>query len=142
MEQVLVFRIGERLCGLDVVCIREIVEDPVCHYVPRTPEWCEGAIHVHGQVLPVVDLPGLLGSPAGQRDHRCIVLDVAPATLALRVSAIHRILRLEEDAVLLPKDAAAGPLAGGALQIEDWRFDLLDAGDVLQEVKNRMGEAA
>lgn len=142
MLQVLVFRVGERLCGLDIVRIREVVENPVCHYLPRAPKCCEGAINVQGQVLPVVDLPELFGSAAAQRDHRCIVLDVAPGNLALRVTAIHRILFVEEDAELLPKDETAGPLIMATLQMEDCRIELLDAGAVLQEVQQIMGERA
>jgi purine-binding chemotaxis protein CheW len=140
MQQVLVFRIGERLCGLDIVCIREIVADPLQHYVPRAPTWCGGAINVQGQVLPVVDLPQFLGFPAGRSDHRCIVLDVAPGILALRVSAIHRIITLKDDAVLLPADGSAGPLVGAVLQMEDWRIELLDAGSILKQVQQSMGE--
>jgi purine-binding chemotaxis protein CheW len=140
MQQILVFRIDERLCGLDIVCIREIVEDPARHYVPRAPKWCEGAINVQGQVLPVIDLPQFLGSPAGRRDHRCIVLDVAPGTLALRVSAIHRIIPLEDDAILLPADEMAGPLVGAVLQMDDWRIEVLDAGGILKQVQQTMGE--
>jgi purine-binding chemotaxis protein CheW len=141
MRQILAFRIGERLCGLDIVRIREVVADPLCHYIPRAPHWCEGAINVQGQVLPVVDLPAFLGHGAGSRDHRRIVLDVAPAALALRVSAINRILPVGDDAVLLPKDEGAGPLVTAILQMEDWRIELLDAHAILQEMQS-MGERA
>jgi chemotaxis signal transduction protein len=140
MRQVLVFRIGERPCGLDISHIKEVVADPLCHYIPRAPKWCAGAINVQGQVLPVVDLPDFLGCGAGPRDHRCIVLDVTPANLALRVSSIHRILAVDDDAVLLPKEAGSGPLVTAILQLADWRLELLDAKAVLQEVQLLIGE--
>jgi purine-binding chemotaxis protein CheW len=142
MRQVLVFRIGERLCGLDIIRIREVVESPVCHYIPRAPKWCEGAINVQGQVLPVIDLPEFFGSTAAQTDHRCIVLDVAPGNLALRVTAIHRIIVVDDDAVLLPESEGRKPLVMATLQIEDSRIELLDAGAVLQAVQQTMGENA
>jgi purine-binding chemotaxis protein CheW len=142
MRQVLVFGVGERLCGLDIVRIKEIVEHPLCHYLPRAPKWCEGAINVQGQVLPLINLPELLGTTAGLRDHRCIVLDVAPGSLALRVTSIRRIIFVEDDAFLSPGVDTAGPLVAATLQMDDWQVELLDAGAVLQEVQKSMGEKA
>jgi chemotaxis signal transduction protein len=142
MRQVLVFRVGERCCGLDTVRIKEIVEHPVCHYLPRAPKWCEGAINVQGQVLPLINLPEFLGSTPGRCDHRCIVLDVAPGSLALRVTSIQRIFFVEDDALLSPSEKTALSLAMGTLQIDDWQVELLDARSVLQQVQKTMGEKA
>lgn len=140
MRQVLVFQVGGRLCGLDITRIKEVVADPLCHYIPLAPGWCAGAINVQGQVLPVLDLPEFLGCGAGRRDSRSIVLDVAPATLALRVSTIHRILPLEDDAAILPKEEEGDPLVTAILQLEYGRIELLDAGAILQAAQQSMGE--
>jgi purine-binding chemotaxis protein CheW len=142
VRQVLIFRVGERLCGLDTIRIREVLEEPACHYIPRTPSWCAGAIDVQGQVLPLVDLPQFLGLGAGQPNRRCIVLDVAPGALALRVTAIHRIFAVEDDAVLLPKEEGAGPLVTAILLLDAGPIELLDARVILEEIQSVMGENA
>jgi chemotaxis signal transduction protein len=141
MRQVLIFRVGEGLCGLDIVRIREVVEDPVCHYLPRAPHCCEGAINVRGQVLPLINLSEFLGGSASPLDRRCIVLDVAPGSLALRVTALQRIVFVAEDE-LSPGDEGAGPLVMGTLQIDDRPVQLLDAGAILQGIQQIMGDNA
>ena len=99
MEQVLVFRLGEELYGLEISHIQEVVETPAFHYIPRAPAFWTGAINFHGSILPVLDLPDYLGFTGQERDHRVIALVNCP--LALAVSAIHRIMPLDPE-LLLP----------------------------------------
>ena len=96
MEQILLFRLGEDSFGLKVTSLREIVDHPPLHYLPQAPRHFLGAINVHGQVLPVFDLAGHLGYPAGRRSGRYIVLAAEVCALALAVDSVGRIVTPDE----------------------------------------------
>jgi purine-binding chemotaxis protein CheW len=100
MEQVLAFRLGEELYGLEVENIQEIVESPTFHYIPRAPACFLGAINFHGCILPVLDLPAYLGIAGEKRDPRIIVLPSCLCPLALAVTLIRRIVPLDAETFL------------------------------------------
>ena len=96
MGQILLFRLGEDAFGLEVTLLQEVVDHPSLHYLPRAPEHFLGAINVHGQVLPVLDLAGHLGYPAGRRSERYLVLAPGICALALAVDSVGRIVTPDE----------------------------------------------
>ncbi len=100
MQQVLLFRLGERPYGLEVDCLQEIVESPALFYIPMAPAVFSGAINFHGSILPVLDLAGHLGIAGGSRDSRVIVLPPQLCPLAFTVTALRRIVPLDPDALV------------------------------------------
>lgn len=128
MEQVLVFCLGQERYALEVAQIQEIVEAPECFYIPLAPAVLPGAINFHGSILPVVDLVTWTGLSDVQRDRRIIVLATALCTLAMAVTAIHRIVLLDPDE--LAPACTEGPLAflsRAAFSFEEEMINLLDA---------------
>lgn len=120
MRQFLVFRLGDETYGLDVVQLQEIVEDPVLFYVPRArPPW-RGAINVHGSVLPVLDLAESLGVGQKGCDRRILVLDPGLCALALAVTSVQGIARLDEETESESEEEGAEemrPPAFGAFEV-------------------------
>jgi len=100
MKQVLIFRLGGEWFGLEIARIQEVVETPDLDYIPRAPQWLLGAMNLHGQIVPVLDLAGYLQIVSLAPPSRTVVLSTAIAVLALGVSEIFRIVSLAEDAFL------------------------------------------
>lgn len=88
MKLTLVFQISDRSYGLDIEAVREIVEQPVRYPIPAQVPFLKEVVNVHGDVLPVVDLPGLMHAAPAERDGRLIVLTPACRSLALEVDRI------------------------------------------------------
>jgi purine-binding chemotaxis protein CheW len=102
--QLLLFRLGEQLYGLEVANLQEIVEAPAVFFIPMAPACFCGAMNFHGQILPVLDLPGYVGIEGGVRDRRVIVLAEHLCPLAFTVTALRRIV-LHDPEALLPHQA-------------------------------------
>jgi len=100
MKQVLIFRLGGEWFGLEICRVQEVVETPELDYIPRAPEWLLGAMNLHGQIVPVLDLASYLQIVSLVPPGRTVVLASAIATLALGVSDIFRIVGFEEEAFL------------------------------------------
>lgn len=96
MTLTLVFQIDGRDYGLELDAVQEIIEDPMVYPVPKQVACLNGAVNVHGDVLPVIDLPALLGSSTESiRDERLIVLAPAFRSLVLAVERVGDILPLQ-----------------------------------------------
>lgn len=140
MELTLIFTLGEEVYGLEIDAIQEIIEKPVLHHVPLAEGVITGAINFHGQILAVIDLPGLLGFMAEERDHRCVVLTPEFKSMVLLVSGVARIARLDLSS-LHPAPADAGEAAiRGMAYLEDIPVKLLDTDKVVNQLENRYAE--
>lgn len=64
MSQYATFRLGDRLFGLDLVCIREINRILDITPVPHAPLHIRGLINLRGQIVTILDLGVRLGLPA------------------------------------------------------------------------------
>jgi purine-binding chemotaxis protein CheW len=136
MEQVLIFRLGEELCALDVAHIQEVIESPHYHYIPLAPAVFPGAINFHGSILPVLDLGACLGFAGDQKNGRIIVLAASLCRLALAVTAIQRIVPLDADALLSSRED--GRLAGcsrAVFSLDGEMINLLDAARLLASLE-------
>ncbi len=100
MDHFLLLGLGEATYAIEVGKIKEIVESPTVHFVPRAPACFVGAINVHGTVFPVLDLPVHLGYTGSARDHRIVVLAPEVCTLALTVSRVGRIVPCDPERFL------------------------------------------
>lgn len=109
MNLTLVFQIDDRSYGLDIDVVREIVEQPVRYPIPAQVPFLKEVVNVHGDVLPVIDLPGLMNAATAGRDGRLIVLTPTGRSLALEVDRIIHIRQLARDAAPGDTAQAAGP---------------------------------
>lgn len=67
----------------------EVLENHVVYPVPRTAGWFSGLCNVRGNIVPVYDLPGLLGveRPAG-RTRRVLVLGAGESAAGFEIDAL------------------------------------------------------
>ena len=95
MTLTLVFRLAGQDYGLEIDAVQEIIESPTIYPIPAADSVVKGVLNVHGEVLPVVDLPSLLNFPADRHDERMIVQAQEYRSLALQVCRIEGILPLD-----------------------------------------------
>ena len=92
---VLQIMLGEETYGLPVNDLRAVYEDVIVVPVPGTPPFVAGIANVRGRILPVLDLPVLLGVPdqAATLGTRALVVANRDAmTVALAIEAVGEIV--------------------------------------------------
>lgn len=134
MPRLLPFRVGPVRYGLEIEAIQEVADNPPLSSVPQGGAHLLGAINLHGRILPVIDLAGLLAQPASSRDPRLVVLSSEFHGLALAVSDVGRMTTFAASDLRLPSrdeqaQAIAGVIAAG--EAEE-RINLLDAAMVIE----------
>lgn len=136
MSLTLIFTLGDDLYGLEIEAIQELIEDPVLHRVPGAEGVLVGALNFRGQILGVVDLPALLGYTGHQRDNRLVVLTREHRALALSVSTIERIVKLDPETIAQQQPADRSDQAvRGRVELDDRIIRLLDTEDVFKQLE-------
>ena len=94
--QLVTFRLGEEMYGIDIFKIREVIHLQKISTIPNAPKFVKGVIKVRNQVIPVVDLKKRLGIKGNVMDkERIVILDLDDQLLGVIVDDISKVLKLE-----------------------------------------------
>lgn len=130
MTQLLPFMLGEERYGLKLTDIQEIIEEARTHYLPAAPENIIGAVNVHGRILPVIHLSGLLGFSQETYSERMIVLDRRELPVALAVRRLEPLLSVDLEQATLTQSDAPDDCISGVLNWCGQMISLLDLGQL------------
>jgi len=114
--ELLLFRLGaddkgehSELYGINVFKIREIVAMPQVTAVAGSQPHMLGVVNLRGQIIPVMDLPSIVGVKPKTGLNIMLVTEFARTTQAFAVESVDEIVRLDWSQVL----SAEGGNAGG-----------------------------
>ena len=146
--ELLLFRLGEdargrrELFGINVFKVREVLEMPPVTATPGAPRHVLGIADLRGQVMPVIDLPAVVGCRP-QALRLLIVTEFERSLQGFAVEGVEQIVRLEWSQVVSAQAHAVGGLVGGIARLDPRGSDggalalVLDLerilGDVLPE---------
>lgn len=127
----LLMQAGSHQYAIPLEQVAEVCELKSLSPVPRAPVWCLGATRSSGVVVAVVDLAGYIGEEPELKPEKIVVLDLRLGGLALQVGQITSVV--EGEQVRLEKDDY-----GSWLQTPDSKAEMLDAGELVQEISAAM----
>jgi two-component system chemotaxis response regulator CheV len=135
MFELLLFRLGEapgtdrrELFGINVFKVREILVMPQVTAMVNSPPSVMGVANIRGQLIPVINLPLLVGCNPTKGLGILLVTEFARTTQAFAVEEVNEIVRLEWKHVL----SAEG--RGGGLVTSIARLDGNTEGSRLAQV--------
>ena len=147
--ELMLFRLGEapgtdrrELFGINVFKVREILVMPTITAIVNAPPHVLGVANIRDQIIPVIDLPAVVGCTPRRGHTILMVTEYARTTQAFAVEEVDEIVRLEWSDVL----AAEGN--GGNLVTSIAKLDgdtehsrLVQVLDVEQILRNVMPTA-
>ena len=136
MIQILPFQLGEGLYGLELTNIQEVVDEAQVFYLPGAPEGIMGAINLHGQILPVLDLPLQFGFDRGHRARRMIVPTDENCPLVLAVDSVKSVISVESTLIKPAQNIFEKESVKNVLDREGERIRLVD----LKLLRERVGQ--
>lgn len=114
--EMLLFRLGDsagtdrsELFGINVFKIREIVAMPPVTAMAGSPQHMLGVVNLRGQVIPVIDLPAVVGCAPKTGLNIMLVTEYARTTQAFAAESVEDIVRLDWNQIL----SADGTVARG-----------------------------
>ncbi|MFM2049945.1 MAG: hypothetical protein RL682_436, partial [Pseudomonadota bacterium] len=96
--ELLLFRLGEsknssqrELFGIKLIKVREVLVMPYITELANAPEHLMGVVNIRGQIIPVIDLPGVVGCNPTKGRSILMVTEYGGATQAFAVEQVNEI---------------------------------------------------
>ncbi len=145
MFELLLFRLGEapgtdrrELFGINVFKVREILVMPEVTVMVNAPPSVMGVANVRGQMIPVINLPFIVGCNPTKGLGILLVTEFARTTQAFAVEEVNEIVRLEWKQVLSAEGTGGGLVTSIARldgNAENTRLaQVLDVEQILRDV--------
>jgi two-component system chemotaxis response regulator CheV len=145
MFELLLFRLGEapgtdrrELFGINVFKVREILVMPPVTAMVNSPPSVMGVANIRGQLIPVINLPMLVGCNPTKGLGILLVTEFARTTQAFAVEEVNEIVRLEWKHVLSAEGRGGGLVTSIARldgNAENSRLaQVLDVEQILRDV--------
>jgi two-component system chemotaxis response regulator CheV len=142
--ELLIFRLGpdrnshsREVFGINVFKVREALIMPPVTPMPGAPPHVLGVANIRGQIIPVIDLPAVVGCAPTARNI-LLVTEYERSVQGFAVEEVEEIVRLEWDRVVSAERSAAGSLVTSLARLdgreEGSRLALiLDVESILRE---------
>lgn len=145
MFELLLFRLGEgagsdrrELFGINVFKVREILVMPEVTVMVNAPPAVMGIANIRGQMIPVINLPKIVGCNPTKGLGILLVTEFARTTQAFAVEEVNEIVRLEWKQVLSAEGHGGGLVTSIARldgNAENTRLaQVLDVEQILRDV--------
>ncbi|MEW6560340.1 MAG: chemotaxis protein [Pseudomonadota bacterium] len=143
--ELLLFRLGEEnqsnrreLFGINVFKVREALVMPQVTVMPGAPRHVLGVANIRGQIIPVIDLPGVVGCTPKTGLNILVVTEYERSVQGFAVEEVEEIVRLEWSKVLSAEANAVGGMVTSIARLEDDQATrlalVLDVEKVLRDV--------
>ncbi len=150
--ELLLFRLGgdangdrSELFGINVFKVREIVAMPVITAVAGAMPHNLGVVNLRGQIIPVIDLPSVVGCKPKTGLNIMLVTEYARSTQGFAVESVEEIVRLDWSQVLSAESSAGGGMVTSIARldgdVEDTRLaQVLDVEQILRQISPKDGK--
>ena len=142
--ELLIFRLGEdrnsntrEVFGMNVFKVREALIMPSITPMPGSPKHVLGVANIRGQIIPVIDLPSVVGCTPSARNI-LLVTEYERSVQGFAVEEVEEIVRLEWGRVVSAEKAAAGALVTSLARLDENQENarlalILDVESILRE---------
>lgn len=138
LMQLVGFRNGKEMFGVDILMVQEIIRGAPITSVPNAPVFVEGVTNLRGNIIPVIDLRKRLNLTIERQStgkNWVLILDIAGRITGFIVDAVTEVLKIDRDAIEPPPDIVVAGLESqyiqGVCDIGDRLLILLDFSRIL-----------
>ncbi len=123
--ELLLFRLGiakqtshSELFGINVFKVREIVAMPSITEVAGAVENMLGVVNLRGQIIPVIDLPSVVGCVPSTGLNILLVTEYARSTQGFAVESVEEIVRLDWGQVLSAESSSVAGMVTSIARLD------------------------
>jgi len=136
--QLVGFKIGKEIFGVDILMVQEIIRSAPITYVPNSPEFVEGVINLRGSIIPVIDLRkrlNLHSASYAKEEDWILILDIGGRVTGFIVDSVTEVIKVQADSIDPPPDILVAGLHSqyirGVCEIDNNLLILLDFNRIL-----------
>lgn len=138
LAQLVGFKIGRELFGVNILMVREIIRETEITAIPDSPDFIEGVINLRGDILPVIDLRKRLKIHSFQTDEAeqwIIILNIEGRVTGFIVDWVTKVIKVPLESIKPPPDIVVAGLKGqyikGVCKTDEHLLILLDFSQIL-----------
>lgn len=142
--RLVIFRLGTKVCAVDIKSIVEIIYYKTVTTVPEVPEFIEGIIDLRGAIIPVIDLRKRFNTGVSEQAEHILIVQIASKKMGLMVDLVEDIFSVsqkdiqEADKILdCPSPAINGVCKIGERLILVLDLTRLWSSSELNEIQNK-----
>lgn len=105
--QLIGFYIGQKLCGADIMSVKEILRNPAISSSEDCPQFLEGAVELRGESIPLIDLKRRLNGVVDGSEalgEWVLIAPIGERKAAFAVDAVTRIFKISKSDILPAPD--------------------------------------
>ena len=112
--QLVTFRLGEELYGVNIMDVKEFVRLQNVRVIPNAPYYVEGIIKLRSEIIPIIDLHKRFNiqSTAKPEDIEMeggfIILDIEGSKIGIIIDKVERVVTIKEEDVKEPPQMLSG----------------------------------
>lgn len=133
--ELLSFTLNEKLFGINLDKVKEIVKRTRITPVPLTPEYIEGVMNLRGNPISIIDLKKRLGFDEKSESLDIILCYIKDSIIGLRVDKILNIHKFSPDKFKEVKSSTEEDIESryikGIVQIEDDKYLIIDVDKLI-----------
>jgi purine-binding chemotaxis protein CheW len=136
LRRLVLFRLAERVYGIELGTVREIIPFRRATRLPGAPDYVSGLINVRGSIVTVIDLGARLDErTTGRQDGSVILVEHGGKVIGLAVDEVMDVQALGADAIQAASaDSARGGSVRGLGHLGDQVVILLDIDTIIRHV--------
>ncbi len=136
--ELLLFRLdGPQLYGINVFKVREVLNCPELHVLPKPHPFVRGVAHLRGAAISIVDMGAAIGLSRidNPQNHLVIITEYNMNIQGFLVNSVDRILNKNWETVLPPPEGAgAGSYLTAVTRSDDELIEILDVEKIISEI--------
>lgn len=114
--QVVTFRLGKELYGIDILDVKEVVKLQSIRPLPNAPHYVIGILNLRGEIIPIIDLHRRfkLGGDTGEDreldelESGFVILRINGVQIGIIIDKISRVVAVERDSIQDPPQMMHG----------------------------------
>jgi purine-binding chemotaxis protein CheW len=138
MNKYLSFKINEKIYGIEIKYVNEIIEIQKITEVPDMPQFIKGVINLRGKIIPVMDMRIRFSQEEKEYDDRTciIIININSIAVGLIVDTVTEVLRIPKENISPPPKFKKGTetrFVSGIGRVGEEVKILLDVEKILYE---------
>ena len=112
--QLVTFRLGEELYGVNIMDVKEIVRLQNVRVIPNAPYYVEGIINLRSEIIPIIDLHKRFKIQSATKPEDIemeggfIILDIEGSKIGIIIDKVERVVTIKEEDVKEPPQMLSG----------------------------------
>lgn len=114
--QLVTFKLGEELYGVDIMDVKEIVKVQNVRPIPNAPYYVEGIINLRGEIIPIINLHKRFHiqkiaekkSEYSEDEGGFIILDIDGSEIGIIIDRVSRVASIQKGEIKPPPQMLSG----------------------------------